>query len=196
MLFRSVLGWLAGAGVWDKIYWCTRLHHNQWDTFVDSDWAGEQKHGCPRSRTGVIILLNGLPVHWSSNKQPETAISSAQAEIYAISEACKDIRLRLWVADEIGLQPSYSTDIKVDNQSGVYFQNKMNPASKLKGVFDLRDKWVQELQDRRIIAAVKVNTSVNLADQLTKPLNGNKLLQLEQCLQAHRKMLELEKQRR
>ena len=113
-----------------------------------------------------------------------------------MSEACKDIRLRLWVAEELGLQPAYPTDIKVDNQAGVIFQNKMNPTSKLKGVFDLRDNWVQELQDRQIITAVKVNTNVNLADQLTKPLNGNKLLQLEQCLQAHRKVLELEKQRR
>ena len=100
---RRVMGWLATEGVWNKIYWCSRLLHNQWDTFVDSDWAGEQNYGSPRSRTGVIILLNGLPVHWRSNKQPETAISSAQAEIYAMSEACKDIRLRLWVADELGL---------------------------------------------------------------------------------------------
>ena len=141
-----------------------------------------------------MILLNGLPVHWRSNKQPETAISSAQAEIYAMSEACKDIRLRLWVAEEIGLQPAYPTDIKVDNQSGVHFQNKMNPASKLKGVFDLREKWVEELQNRRIITAVKISTSVNLADQLTKPLPGRKLMQLNQCLEAHRKVLDLDKQ--
>ena len=191
---RRVLGWLAGEGVWNKIYWCARLQHNHWDTFVDSDWAGDQKYGNTRSRTGVIILLNGLPVHWRSNKQPETAISSAQAEIYAMSEACKDIRLRLWVAEEIGLQPTYPTDIKVDNQAGVYFQNKMNPATRLKGVFDLRQKWIEELQDRHIITAVKINTSVNLADQLTKPLNGNKLRQLNQCLEAHRKVLNLEKQ--
>ena len=191
---RRVMGWLATEGVWNKIYWCSRLLHNQWDTFVDSDWAGEQKYGSPRSRKGVIILLNALPVHWRSNKQPETAISSAQAEIYAMSEACKDIRLRLWVADELGLQPIYPTDIKVDNQAGVYFQNKMNPATKLKGVFDLRQKWVEELQDRRIITAVKVNTNVNLADQLTKPLSGRKLMQLDQCLESHRKVLDMEKQ--
>ena len=120
--------------------------------------------------------------------------SSAQAEIYAMLEAFKDIRLRLWVADELGLQPTYPTDVKVDNQAGVYFQNKMNPATKLKGVFDLRQKWVKELQDRRIITAVKVNTNVNLADQLTKPLSGRKLMQLDQCLESHRKVLEMEKQ--
>ena len=68
----------------------------------------------------------------------------------------------------------------------------MNPATKLKGVFDLRQQWVQELQDRRIITAVKVSTNVNLADQLTKPLPGKKLIQLNQCLEAHRKLLDLD----
>lgn len=171
----------------------TRLRHNHWDTFVDSDWAGDQSYGSSRSRTGVIILLNGLPVFWRSNKQPETAISSAQAEIYAMSEACKDIRLRLWVAEEIGLQSVYPTDVKVDNQAGVYFQNKMNPATKLKGVFDLRQKWVKELQDRRIITAVKIHTDVNLADQLTKPLPARKLKELERCFQTYCLLIESDK---
>ena len=140
------------------------------------------------------MLLNSMPVYWMSKKQPVTALSSAEAEVYAMMEAVKEARLRLWVADELGLQPIYPTDIKVDNQAGVYFQNKMNPATKLKGVFDLRQKWVEELQDRRIITAVKVNTNVNLADQLTKPLSGRKLMQLDQCLESHRKVLEMEKQ--
>ena len=56
---------------------------------MDSDWAGDKASGNNRSRTGVVILLNGLPVFWRSNKQPETAISSAQAEIYALSEAVR-----------------------------------------------------------------------------------------------------------
>ena len=50
------------------------------------------------------------------------------------------------------------------------------------------------LDNRHIITAVKISTDVNLADQLTKPLNGNKLRQLNQCLEAHRKVLNLEKQ--
>ena len=42
------------------------------------------------------------------------------------------------------------------HKAGVYFQNKMNPATRLKGVFDLRQKWIEELQDRHIITAVKI----------------------------------------
>ena len=50
------------------------------------------------------------------------------------------------------------------------------------------------LDNRHIITAVKISTDVNLADQLTKPLNGRKLMQLNQCLEAHKKVLKLEKQ--
>ena len=76
------MGWLAGEGVRSKQN--VLVHQTQaqpcsgsTDTFVDSDWAGEQKYSHTRSRTGVIILLNRLPVFWRSNKQPEIAISSA-----------------------------------------------------------------------------------------------------------------------
>jgi len=114
-------------------------------------------------------------VFWRSNKQPETAISSAQAGIYALSEAVRDTRLRYWVAEEMLMDVVWPAEIQVDNAAGVTFQNKMNPSSmhsKLKGVFDLRKDWVKELQDRKQIRAVKVNTKNNLADILTKPLNG------------------------
>jgi hypothetical protein len=42
-------------------------HHDGWEFFVDSDFAGNsepQNHR--RSQTGYIALLNGAPVYWSS----------------------------------------------------------------------------------------------------------------------------------
>ena len=177
---RRVLAWLNGEGVWDRVWWVPRVCTNRWDIFVDSDWAGDKASGNNRSRTGVVILLNGLPVFWRSNKQPETAISSAQAEIYALSEAVRDTGLRYWVAEEMLMDVVWPADIQVDNAAGVTFQNKMNPSSKLKGVFDLRKDWVKELQDKNQIRAVKVNTKNNLADILTKPLNGAERSRLEE----------------
>ena len=177
---RRVLAWLSGEGVWDRVWWVPRVCTNRWDIFVDSDWAGDKASGNNRSRTGVVILLNGLPVFWRSNKQPETAISSAQAEIYALSEAVRDTRLRYWVAEEMLMDVVWPADIQVDNAAGVTFQNKMSPSSKLKGVFDLRNDWVKELQDKNQIRAVKVNTKNNLADILTKPLNGAERSRLEE----------------
>lgn len=138
-----------------------------WEVYSDSDHAGVRQLGT-RSHTGVIIMCNGAVVSWRSNKQPVTAVSSAAAEIYAMAEAARDARLHCWQAEEMGLTPPKPIEINVDNTSGVIFQTKMNPQSKLKGMIDLRWQWVKELQDAKLIKAVKVDTLVNVADLLTK----------------------------
>ena len=106
-----------------------------------------------------------------SNKQPSTAQSSAAAEIVAMSECMKDVNLRMWIAEEIGLDIKWPVSIQVDNQAGISFQNKMTQDTKLKGVFDMRMGWLKELHDSKKFIAVKVHTSKNLADGMTKPLD-------------------------
>ena len=71
-----------------------------------------------------------MQFHWRSSKQPTTAMSSAAAEIVAMSECMKDAQLRMWVAEEAGVKVEYPLEILVDNKAGVHFQNKMNADSK------------------------------------------------------------------
>ena len=83
------------------------------------------------------------------------------------------------------LQVAWAAVILVDNSSGIVFQQSMNPASKLRGVFNLRWNWVTELQDKHRIKAVKVETKYNVADILTKPLDcktRSRLMQLVENL--------------
>ena len=72
-------------------------------------------------------MCNGAMVHWRSNKQPVTAISSAAAQIYAMAEAARDAQLNAWRAQEMGLMPPMPILIYVDNFVGIVFQSKMNP---------------------------------------------------------------------
>ena len=44
--------------------------------FTDSDHHGDRLMNS-KSQTGVMVLLNGVPIHWRSNKQPKTADSPA-----------------------------------------------------------------------------------------------------------------------
>ena len=46
-----------------------------------------------RSRTGFIAFKNGVPIDWLSRKQCVTSVGSAEAEIYALSEAVKRGRI-------------------------------------------------------------------------------------------------------
>ena len=48
------------------------------------------------------------------------------------------------------------------------FRHRTCPHTKLKGVFDLRDKWVRELCDCHDIVVRKIASKYNIADLLTK----------------------------
>lgn len=74
---RRVAGYLANTA--DRKLVVPRVTGNEWQIYSDSDHGGLIKAGCTRSQTGVVILLNSMPIFWKSNKQPVTALSSAEA---------------------------------------------------------------------------------------------------------------------
>ena len=108
-----------------------RVTGNEWECYSDSDHAGNRSHGDYKSRTGVLILLNGMPIHWRSNKQPVTAMSSAAAEVVALSDTMKDMRLRIWIAEEANIEVKRPITVLVDNKAAKSFQEGTNPESKL-----------------------------------------------------------------
>ena len=123
-----------------------------------------------RSQTGTMIFLNGIPIQWRSQKQPVTSFSSAAAEIYALSQTVKDARHARWVANEMGVNTTSCVQVEVDNNQAISFQRGTCPSTKLKGVYDLRWNWVQEIRRDGEVKCVSVNTKHNCADLLTKCL--------------------------
>ena len=55
------------------------------------------------SHAGTMLLLNNVPVYWRSKKQPKTSRSSAEAEIYALSDTLADARLLQWRMEDINI---------------------------------------------------------------------------------------------
>ena len=136
---RRLLGYLNTTK--DKQLMVPRVRGNEWHMYSDSDHAGDTEAGTSRSHTGVMIMLNGMPVHWRSTKQPKTSLSSAEAEIYAMSTAVKDARTRLWIAEELNLKVEWPLVLHVDNAAGESFQHSTCGSTKLKGVFGLHHDW-------------------------------------------------------
>jgi hypothetical protein len=121
-----------------------------------------------RSQTGVIILLNGVPIHWRSNRQTKTALSPTESEIYALSKGFKDVRLMGWVLEECGVLVEWPIQLSGDSTGAFSFQGDKCPDSKIRGCFDYRDNWVSELQNAAEIRLVLVRDKENLADIFTK----------------------------
>jgi hypothetical protein len=84
------------------------------DAYCDSDFAGHLRDSC-LSRTGFIIVLTGVPIHWLSKLQTEIVLSSTEAEYIALSQCCRaPIPMRRTLKDILscGLFPN---SLKVNN---------------------------------------------------------------------------------
>jgi len=70
---------------------------HSFDCWVDSDFAGNWARECDpidvdnvRSRSGYIIDYAGVPIVWHSKLQGEIALSTTEAEFYALSTSLRD----------------------------------------------------------------------------------------------------------
>ena len=114
-----VLGYLKGTPAFSI---CGRFSSAP-DTvriYSDSDHGG-LRFVDGRSQSGLIVLLNDVPVYWRSNKQVSVSTSSACAEIYALSDAVKHGRLYQWRSQELGMHLPNPLTVHVDNMQAVAF---------------------------------------------------------------------------
>ena len=56
--------------------------------YSDADWAGEVPGR--KSTSGYVFMLNGAAISWSSRTQSVVALSTTEAEYYALCEATKE----------------------------------------------------------------------------------------------------------
>ena len=130
---------------------------------TDSDWA--VKH----STSGYVFKLSGAIVSWASKKQVSVALSSAEAEIVAASEASKEaLALRMFLAD-LGVHDGKPTSLASDNQAAIATAYNPEHHSRMKHV-ERRHFFVRECVENLQIVVPYVPTCDNLADFFTKAL--------------------------
>lgn len=151
--------------------------------YTDSDHAGDRGF-CTMSHTGIMLVMNGIPIHWRSKKQPKTVISPAHAEIYACSEGVKEARWVQWVASDLGLALQFPLVLQVDNKQVISFKYGTCAHSRMRGMIDCRENWVKELRDDNLVELVKVSSIQNWADILTKCLRGSEFKRQVRMIQG------------
>jgi hypothetical protein len=138
-------------------------------TFADSDWAGDQDN--LYSTTGMITFLAGGPISWRAVLQRIQAQSSAEAEYIAMGDASKDI---MYVRNVISALTFYKkigpTKMLVDSTAAIAIASKPGLNHKTKHIA-LRYHFIRQLITDLEIATVKINTTHNLADVLTKAVD-------------------------
>jgi hypothetical protein len=137
--------------------------------FVDADHAGDKV--TRRSRTGIIIIMNGAPIVWYTKKQNTVETSTFGSEFVALKIATEMLRGLRYKLRMMGIPIAGPSYIYCDNNSVVI--NSSSPASTLKKKSNsIAYHCVREsvAADEQRVAYESTHT--NLADLLTKPLNG------------------------
>jgi hypothetical protein len=167
------------------------------DCFVDADFAGLWPHEdkndptCVKSRTGFVICLSNCPVIWSSKLQTDIATSTMEAEYSALSMAMRDLlpfkhlvqtvikTMKFGEVDNITIR----TTVWEDNAGALTLANlepgRITPRSKH---YAVKYHWFRSHLQPNDIKVIKIETSKQKADILTKGLGTTKFLEIRKLL--------------
>lgn len=158
-----VLRYLAGTAELSIRY--TPTGGESPEVYSDADWAG-----CVKTRKSIsshIILVNGGAVSWASTQQKIVALSSAESEYTAATEAAKSAVWITKIYNEI-LYP-ITPKIYVDNQSAIRLCNS-NAFHRRTKHFDVKSKFIKDLVEKKQIELAYIPTEEQRADIGTKSL--------------------------
>ena len=143
--------------------------------YVDADHAHDKV--TRRSVTGLILFVNGTPVKWLSKRQKTVETSTYGSELVAARVATEAIMEYRYNLRMLGVEVDGPALMLGDNMSVIL--NTTVPSSMLKKKHAACNYHrVREAVAARIIRFCHIESKLNLADLLTKPLNPTQHYQL------------------
>mmetsp|Transcript_10938 Transcript_10938/g.14234 ORF Transcript_10938/g.14234 Transcript_10938/m.14234 type:complete len:883 (-) Transcript_10938:637-3285(-) len=143
---------------------------NELNMFADADYAGDRN--TRRSTSGMIIMMNGGPISWLSRLQKLCALSTAEAEIYAVTESVKEaIHMKL-LCEECGIRKmNRPMTVYEDNNACIHMGHGLR-GSKAAKHYEVRLRFLHENVRNKVIEFARISTKKQLADGFTKALPG------------------------
>ena len=114
-------------------------------------------------------MLAGATIVYKTILQRTVALSSTEAEFYALSEAGKLTLYVRSILHELGIAQDEATSIYEDNQGCLHMTQSQKPTKRTRHV-DMRYFAVLEWVEQDLLTVKKISTHDNSADVLTKSL--------------------------
>ena len=133
--------------------------------YTDSDWANDSSNR--RSVSGTVIMLAGGSIVYKTILQRTVALSSTEAEFYALTETGKLVLYVRMVLADLGIDQLHATAVYEDNKGCLQMTQALKPTKRTRHVetkYFAILHWVQTDQ----LNIKKVDTSHNASDVLTK----------------------------
>jgi hypothetical protein len=147
---------------------------NRLQTFADSDFASDETR---RSTMGILIMLNGGPIAWSSTLAKTVALSTCEAEVNAACMAAKEALHFSQLLKDLGLTEDVQPiQIAEDNAACIAQANSGIRHVRNAKHYALRLRFLQQLVVDKQIEFKYCPTEVQYADMFTKPLEEDKFI--------------------
>jgi hypothetical protein len=116
--------------------------------------------------SGLIFLLNGVPVHWISRKQRLISLSSTEAEIIMSSLCAQELLWIVQVLDPI-VKLECPIELHIDNLSMKYVAESVLTSHRTKHL-NIRYLFIRQLLNDHPVVLKWVPSEDNVADIFTK----------------------------
>eukprot|EP00438_Fugacium_kawagutii_P015960 Skav227097 [mRNA] locus=scaffold199:26190:27674:+ [translate_table: standard] len=161
---KHLLRYISGTKHYKQVIRPTATTTPDINVYVDSDWAGCQT--TRKSTTGFATIFDTV-INYGSRKQATIALSSAEAELYAINTGstealhARNLLLELLNSKKINIK------IHTDSSAGKSMATRIGSSKKAKHI-DIKHLFIQQLVAYDIVRILKIHTNNNPADILTK----------------------------
>jgi hypothetical protein len=162
---KRILRYLAGTSHYAMIF---KTHHEQSNypivAYTDASHANDLIDR--KSTTGTVIKFYGNTICWQSKKQKCVALSSTDAEYYAMSETvCEALWVRQWLYEVYNIQQPIL--VLCDNQSAIHWSAHDSTHQRTKHI-DTRYHFIRDHTKQNTIIVKWLQTNKQEADILTK----------------------------
>ena len=108
---------------------------------------------------------------WKSKAQIPTALSSAEAEFYALADASKDLKFIIQVLETVGIEVEKPVEVFVDNIVAIFMSANNTATSRTRHI-DARYHFVRDMIEDKIIKVTFVKSKENKANTLSKNVSS------------------------
>ena len=139
------------------------------EAWSDADHTGDLSDR--KSTSGFIVKFRGSTVSWATQKQKSRALSTAEAEYYALTETWKDVEWVKKALMEYGVESTERVMIWCDNQSAIALVENPAHHHSTKHI-DIYWHQIRDVKKSGRYDLEYVRTDDQLADIFTKGLAG------------------------
>lgn len=165
---KQILRYLQGTKEKGILYSRSKNEINAADAlvgFVDADYASDKNSR--KSTTGCMFQFNGSPISWFSKRQTCIALSSAEAEYVALTEAGKEATWLTQLYRDMDVPTDGPVVLKTDSQSAMILAHNPEHHPKTKHIA-VKQHYIRHLVSSKVVELEHLPDVKQPADLLTK----------------------------